>query len=293
MKNIYLTIADLSLAIRFPDGYESFSVPRSWMPFLCPAPATAPDVEACLSPDTLRLGAQWKELTISINDLGVARLLSDGTSYAVALSAAPGQGESLMTFADDFRSATLYVAPTNPHLAFLIDSMIRILMSQAIVTFGGFMLHSSAIVAEGEGAALFMGVSGAGKSTHTRLWRETFDDVELLNDDLPIIRLMADGSRRVFGSPWSGKTPCWRNASAPLRAFVRIEKAPENEYRSLADVEALISILPGVSVITACRRLYDAVSRTLIAILPQVAVGHLRCLPDHDAARLSRRMAYN
>lgn len=271
-----------------PGEYAAFSPPRSWAPFIRRSPSAPPDVEALISPEPVSPGPEWKEVTASFNDLGAARLLSDGAGYIVALSASPGAPERHLVLDRGFRSATMHIPPSDPSLTFLTDSMARILMSQAAVTMQGFMLHSSAVVAGDGGAYLFMGESGTGKSTHTRLWRETFADAWLLNDDLPIIRLMPDGTPRVFGTPWSGKTPCWRDESAPLRALVRLEQAAENEYTPLTDIEALVAILPGVSVITVCRPLYDAACQTMLSVIPQVAVGRLRCRPDHDAARISR-----
>ena len=49
-------------------------------------------------------------------------------------------------------------------------------------------IHSSCIVREGK-AVLFLGESGTGKSTHTRLWREHIPGAVLLNDDSPMIRV--------------------------------------------------------------------------------------------------------
>ena len=60
-----------------------------------------------------------------------------------------------------------------------------------------------------------MGKSGTGKSTHSRLWLENVPGATLLNDDNPIVRLTLVGAI-VYGSPWSGKTPCYKNESAPL-----------------------------------------------------------------------------
>lgn len=39
----------------------------------------------------------------------------------------------------------------------------------------------------------FLGESGTGKSTHTRLWRENIAGSKLLNDDSPIVRYEEGG----------------------------------------------------------------------------------------------------
>ena len=74
-------------------------------------------------------------------------------------------------------------------------------------------IHSSVIVHSGR-AVLFLGESGTGKSTHTRLWREHIPGAQLLNDDSPIVRVV-EGVPTVFGSPWSGKTPATRATPSP------------------------------------------------------------------------------
>ena len=72
-----------------------------------------------------------------------------------------------------------------------------------------------------------------GKSTHTRLWQEHIPGARLLNDDSPIIR-MYQGQATAFGSPWSGKTPCYRNISRPIAGIVRLSQAPANEITRLS-----------------------------------------------------------
>lgn len=69
-------------------------------------------------------------------------------------------------------------------------------------------IHSSVISLNG-GAVLFLGESGTGKSTHTRLWREHIPGAELLNDDSPIVRHRADRRCRpdLRSRPKSGERP--------------------------------------------------------------------------------------
>ena len=50
-------------------------------------------------------------------------------------------------------------------------------------------IHSSVIESSGRGT-LFLGESGTGKSTHTRLWRENIEGARLLSDDSPSVRIV-------------------------------------------------------------------------------------------------------
>jgi len=158
-------------------------------------------------------------------------------------------------------------------------------------------VHSSVISLDGR-AVLFLGESGTGKSTHTRLWREHIPGARLLNDDSPIIRIAPEGaaeaaSALACGSPWSGKTPCYRNVSHPIAGIVRLSQAPQNRIRRLRPIEAIGALLPSCPPSFAHdERLEDAICRLVSQIVAQVPVYHLECLPDAAAARLSCRTVF-
>ncbi len=161
----------------------------------------------------------------------------------------------------------------------------------AIAPKGGIPIHASAIVKD-EGAVLCLGESGTGKSTHTRLWREHIEGARLLNDDSPIIR-MVDGVATVFGSPWSGKTPCYINRHYPIRGFMRLSQAPHNKIRRLGVLNAIGALLPSCPPAFAHdAALEDAVCDTLSDMIGSVPVYHLECLPDEAAANLSYTTIY-
>ena len=152
-------------------------------------------------------------------------------------------------------------------------------------------IHTSAIRYKGR-AVLFLGESGTGKSTHTRLWRENIKGAVLLNDDSPILRLV-DGKLWVYGSPWSGKTPCYRNERYPLAACVRLSQAPKNRIRRLGVMQGYGALHPSCPPCFAYDdTLYDPVSKVLGNLLSAVPVYHLACLPDAEAAYLSCRTIF-
>ena len=147
-------------------------------------------------------------------------------------------------------------------------------------------VHSSVIVKDSR-AVMFLGESGTGKSTHTRLWRETIEGATLLNDDSPFVAVK-DGRAVVYGSPWSGKTPCYKAQCYPLQAIVRLSQAPHNRMRRLRAVEAIGALLPSLPPAFAFdRELEEHTLALLSAVLCGVKVYHLECLPNHEAAELS------
>lgn len=152
-------------------------------------------------------------------------------------------------------------------------------------------IHTSVIQYRGK-TVLFLGESGTGKSTHTRLWRENIEGAVLLNDDSPILRII-DGKPWMFGSPWSGKTPCYKNESYPLAACVRLSQAPYNKIHRLSIPQGYAAIHPSCPPDFAYDdTLYDFISETLSQVLSEVPIFHLECLPDADAARLSCKTVF-
>lgn len=147
-------------------------------------------------------------------------------------------------------------------------------------------IHSSVIESRGR-CVLFLGESGTGKSTHTRLWRENIEDAHLLNDDSPIIRFI-DNQAIVYGSPWSGKTPCYKNLSYPIAGICRLSQAPHNAIRRLSTIASIGAVLPSCPPQYAHDEyLQDCICSTLSDILRRVGVYHLECLPNAEAAKLS------
>lgn len=148
------------------------------------------------------------------------------------------------------------------------------------------MIHSSTLTYKGK-AFLFLGKSGTGKSTHSQCWLRNVEGAELLNDDNPILRIV-DGKWFAYGSPWSGKTPCYRDASAPVGAFVSLEQYPENAISRLDKVQAFISLFTSVSTLLFWRPAYDNILDSLTRLSTEVPVFLLKCLPDDAAALLCR-----
>lgn len=145
------------------------------------------------------------------------------------------------------------------------------------------LTHSSCVRYKGK-AYIFLGKSGTGKSTHSRMWLRALDGVELMNDDHPVIRINEEGQAVAYGSPWSGKTHCYKNLQAPLGGIIRIARAPYNKARRLDPVQAYGSLLTSCSGMTWERSLADGRDMTIQGILRTVPSWVMECLPDEDAA---------
>lgn len=152
-------------------------------------------------------------------------------------------------------------------------------------------IHSSCIVYNDK-AVLFLGESGTGKSTHTRLWQENIEGTFLLNDDSPFVRV-EDGKIWAYGSPWSGKTPCYKQERYELKACVRLSQAPYNQISRLGVLQAYGAIHPSCPPAFAYDNgLYDHISSFINKLLSSVPFYHLVCLPDKEAALLSYKTIF-
>jgi hypothetical protein len=136
---------------------------------------------------------------------------------------------------------------------------------------------------------LFLGHSGTGKSTHARQWLQAFPNAWLLNDDNPILRVMDNGEVRVYGSPWSGKTPCYKNACARVGSIIKLSQAPFNELQVLTLPQAYAYILSSASGLKIDRQMADQLYNSIKHIITHVKCYHLNCLPNTDAAEVCFR----
>lgn len=147
-------------------------------------------------------------------------------------------------------------------------------------------VHASTIVCQ-KRAVLCLGESGTGKSTHTSLWCKHIEGAYLLNDDSPILSI-ADGTICVYGSPWSGKTPCYKQERHPVAALQRIEQAPHNTIHRLSALEAFAALQPSCPPSLAHdERCMDLLVNFISEVIKQTPVYRLQCLPDKAAALLS------
>lgn len=190
----------------------------------------------------------------------------------------------------DFREASVSVTD-QVQTRFAIDNAAMLLYAFSTADKGTLEMHASVTVKDGKGY-LFLGHSGTGKSTHSRQWLETYEDAWLLNDDNPIVRTPSDSpclggeKAMVYGSPWSGKTPCYKNAGVPIGGIVKLSQAPENTMTPLRLPEAYAYVLSSSSGLKILPEMMDALYETISQLIQSVGCWHLDCLPNHDAAHV-------
>lgn len=144
------------------------------------------------------------------------------------------------------------------------------------------LVHASLVRLNGYGYA-FIAKSGTGKSTQVSNWLKYIPGCDLMNDDNPIIRIIG-GEAFIYGSPWSGKTPCYRNVKARLGAITRISRDERNWIEQEKAVSAFASVLPSCSTMKWDSSVFNAVCDTVTEVVKTTGIYNLHCLPDRESA---------
>lgn len=113
----------------------------------------------------------------------------------------------------------------------------ELIVSHLLARGRGVELHSCGVIGRDGRGRLFVGQSGAGKTTTGRLWMDSGDDVEIVSDDRVIVRDMG-GQWRMFGTPWHGEGALSSPASAPLDGIYLLQQATATRLVDVAPAEA-------------------------------------------------------
>ncbi|MFZ3342990.1 MAG: hypothetical protein WA213_19060 [Terriglobales bacterium] len=166
-----------------------------------------------------------------------------------------------------------------------LDSVLRILHSLILAKRGGFLLHAASAICDGR-AFLFSGVSGAGKTTMTRI---ATPDVTLLTDEISYIRPFdersGDGagvkSYRAFGTPFAGElAKAGENTSAPIGALFFLDKGPANRIEELSSAEAVRRLMRNILFFAEDPNLVEELLATACAFVASLPIRRLTFYPD-------------
>ncbi len=289
--NIYL-IADFIVAVRLPDGCDADILLPSFRPFRCERAWKEDDLLLDFTVD--ESGESFSKeldgktlLEEDLSDMGLVALYTAGSGYFVTVSSVSGRFTHGMLADRPFGVVKAFIDWTDRDAGSKVSSLIRIAYSLAVLRRGAVAIHASAVCCDGR-AFLFMGKSGTGKSTHAALWMEYIPGCELLNDDNPTVRVCRD-TAIAYGTPWSGKTSCYKQLSFPIGGMVRLSQAPANRFHRKDGIGAFIALYPGCSVINQDKDMRDHLHDTLARLAGLVRVGTLECLPDKGAVLLCHR----
>lgn len=290
-KIIYFRIADHLIAVSYEDHIDIEKTLVSFAPFVEYMPAPDAQLVAVFEITTSEAPIAEPEAKL-LSDVAIIlderfRFEESTNHYITTIVGSETAGKSwTMHSTKDFSHSVIYGHSDELYATFKCNWMIMVAFGQAVLAYNTILLHASVIEVEDKGYA-FLGKSGTGKSTHSRLWLEHIPGTQLLNDDNPAVRVLANGEVIIYGTPWSGKTHCYRQRAVKLGAILRLQQAPLNKLSWKHGKEALVSLLPSGSAIRWNAVLFSNMLETLQLIIQHVPVGYLQCLPDKDAAQLA------
>jgi hypothetical protein len=159
---------------------------------------------------------------------------------------------------------------------YAIDCVLRIVHSLVLARQGGFLVHAASAIRGGR-AFLFSGVSGAGKTTISRL---APPDTTLLTDEISYVR--REGNRYMAcGTPFAGELArVGENCSAPLSAFFLLEKGPENRIEPISTTEAIHRLLRNILFFADDPELVKLVFQSACEFASLVPIHRLVFVPD-------------
>lgn len=288
MKNdFYYRIAGFDIMISTFCNLRIDSALPSFIPFKLEKPVNGPflircEVRSLVDVSSVELNGDLLDETE--NEMGIIRLYKHDAGYMLAVKTNLWNEWHYMLADKQFKAIVIYTRVNGNNENNELSSLLRIAFSQSILKYEAVSVHAAAVYSANI-SYFFMGESGTGKSTHAQLWIGNIPDTVLLNDDNPVIRIIGN-EIYGYGTPWSGKTACYKNLSFRLGGIVRLKQSEVNNFSLLKDVDAFISVYPGCSVISCDKDLSNIMCDTLIKICQTVTVGKLECRPDREAAIL-------
>jgi len=157
-----------------------------------------------------------------------------------------------------------------------IDAVLRIVHTLVLARQGGFLAHSASAIRNGK-AFLFAGVSGAGKTTISRL---APPDVTLLTDEISYVR-KRDAGYVAYGTPFTGElAKLGENVSAPLASLYLLAQGSENRIDAISPGEAVRSLLANLLFFAEDEELVQSTFHSAFEFVSQVPVSRLTFMPD-------------
>lgn len=284
MAKHYYTVAQHTFSVSIPDGEKGIDMP-SYEPFRVKDVDEDRLLFTLVVDDAFYPSAKGEligDFDCGAADFGVYRL-PDG-AYQMLISPPGGNYCGLMQASPDFSSATIATRGEDGVRTFAVNNALMLMFAFAAADKGTLLVHSS-VIKNGDKGYLFLGKSGTGKSTHSSLWLKHIAGSELLNDDNPVIRIDGEGAV-VYGSPWSGKTPCYKNDSVRIGAFVQIKQEPENHIWRNMPLHAFAILLPSMSAMKWDKHIYSSICDSVGRLIERVPLYTLGCRPDQEAAEV-------
>ncbi len=159
---------------------------------------------------------------------------------------------------------------------YAIDCVLRIVHTLILARQGGFLVHAASAIRGGK-AFLFSGVSGAGKTTISRL---APPDATLLTDEISYVRREGNWYM-ACGTPFAGELArVGENQAAPISEVFLLEQGLQNRIEPVGATEAVQRLLRNILFFADDPALVEVVFRAACEFATLVPIRRLLFLPD-------------
>ena len=218
------------------------------------------------------------------NEVGSYGIICNQNTYTLILKTTTNDC-FLLSLNLERKIAFLNFELNNPFTIQVANDFIRFAFIYAAAFHQTVLLHASCIKQNNQGIA-FLGPSGIGKSTHSSLWLKYISGTELLNDDQPAVRILKN-KVIIFGTPWSGKTVCYKNIEVELCALIFLKQNVINSLTSTDYITTFTHLLSACSLTQSEKKSFEYITNTLAIIAMKVKGGVLENKPEKEAVELS------
>ncbi len=286
MNKIPITIADITIDLYSPLTTAELGISDKLGQFLN-------SIESPLA----RLTLVWEE-SRNIQPRGelifdpgsIWKMYKDNTFYYALFKHGsdiyPYKKNGLLRVNPEWSEITLFEKRTGNEWQSCLNTWVsELVIKTAILFTGGLTFHSAGLDDNGK-AVLYVGHSGAGKSTQLNLWNNE-PGVTAMNEDRMAVQIPA-GVPVCYGTPWGGIEDIGRNHSAPLSAIVIPEQSQINDISIIKPSEAAHILAARAFLPYWDASLMIKAMSNLNNILERVPVYRLRCRPEKEAISLVR-----
>lgn len=162
----------------------------------------------------------------------------------------------------------------------------EVLMIHHLASGKGLEVHALGVVDDAGCGHLFLGHSGAGKSTSARLWQKQ-KGVRILSDDRIILRRKG-GQVWMYGTPWHGDAGIASPETALLTHLYVLEQWPTNELVALPRSLATAEIFARSFVPRHCGEALNFVLQFIEQVCEEVPCDTFRFVPNESAVEAIR-----
>ena len=222
------------------------------------------------------------------------RLHLDDETYTLCYPA-EGPGSWQVRFAPRSQEVTIYCHTRmlrrkagktwllNP-LSYPVD---QLLLMYLLAFRRGAVLHAAGVARE-KSALLFLGRSGAGKSTMATLCQQS-GAYEVINDDRMVAHIQGRDVL-TFGTPWPGRAGFANFKARSIRALCFLLQAEQNRLQPLTVQQALESLLPVASIPWYDRAVFPRILAFCDQLIRQIPAYVLEFAPRTGVLNLVQQL---